>query len=171
LNSHGSDAETIVDRGEKRRGLRIGAGAVLTILGAAALFDLWRRGLPFRDASGLGPAFFPAILAVALCTLGPLFALTGDTSTTPDDGQEETAGPIPMMKFTALLAALIVAFPWLGGLLSFSLFVALEMIWVERRSIVVGLLSGAGAFAIIWFLFIWLLAVPLPGGVLAIPMS
>lgn len=159
----------MTDRAEGSRGtrdrLRIAAGAVIAAIALAALGDLWRRGLPAWDETGPGPAFFPLVLALTLLVLGVIFALTSDPPREAAESDESFLRP-PTVKFVILLVGLILLFPRLGGLIALSLFVAVEMWWVERAPLKVAILSGVAAFAIIWFLFVWILAVPLPLGFL-----
>lgn len=146
--------------------LAITAGAVIVAIALAALGDLWRRGLPVWDETGPGPAFFPLVLALALLLLGVILALTSAAPREPSDADGEAFLRPPTVKFVVLLVGLILIFPRLGGLLSLSLFVTAEMWWVERAGLKVAILSGVAAFAFIWFLFVWILAVSLPLGLL-----
>jgi hypothetical protein len=70
------------------------------------------------------------------------------------------------MKFVALLIGLILLFPYLGGLLSLSIFVVAEMRLVERASAWMSLTVGVVTFIAVWLIFVKVLSVPLPVGIL-----
>lgn len=144
------------------------AGLCFALVGVAAILELWSNGLALWDESGPGPAFAPGLLSVVLVVLGLVLA-SGRIVEAPEPPADDDEAPAPwsMPKFTLLLVGLIAIFPYLGGVVALSLFVALEMLWVERSSIRSALLSGAGAFAMIWLIFVEILAVPLPAGILA----
>lgn len=148
------------------------APAVVVLAGLAALLELWRRGLPLWDETGPGPSFFPALLSAVLLVLGVILWLSPDEAPAADtDDPQGYVAPSQTLKFSILLAGLIIAFPHLGGLLALALFVFAEMLWVERSSIAMALASGVAAFALIWLLFVWLLSVPLPSGILPMSLS
>lgn len=145
------------------------AGGGLAAFGAACLAELVWRGLPVWDRDGPGPAFFPGFLSVCLLVLGVLMALDLDRNTqlvAADAVEEETASPGATLRFCLLLVALIFSFPYLGGVVAFSAFVLLEMLWVERARLRDAIITAAIAFCAIWLLFIHVLAVPLPAGLL-----
>lgn len=145
------------------------AGGGLAAFGAACIAELVWRGLPLWDRDGPGPAFFPGFLAACLLVLGVLMALDldGDTRRVAVGGvEEETASVGTTLKFCLLLVALILVFPYLGGVLALSVFVLLEMLWVERARLRNALITAVAAFCAIWLLFVHILAVPLPAGLL-----
>jgi hypothetical protein len=134
--------------------------------------DLAWRHLAVWGRDGPGPAFFPGFLAVALVALGILLAFDLDRDTRrinpADMVGEEGASFVNTAKFCVLLVGLIVAFPYLGGVLALSTFVLFEMLWVERARLRDALLTAAAAFCAIWLLFVHILAVPLPAGPLGL---
>ena len=143
------------------------AGLGFALIGFAAVVEPWWNALALWDEFGPGPAFAPSLLGVALIVLGLILA----SGRAPMEAEATAAGddaprPYSTVKFTLLLVVLIAAFPYVGGVLALSLFVAAEMLWVERAPPHSALLSGLGAFALIWFVFIQILAVPLPPGLL-----
>jgi hypothetical protein len=146
------------------------AGGGLAAFGAACAVELGWRRLPLWDMDGPGPSFFPGFLAICLLGLGLLMAFDVDRSSRRIDPDEmvggEGAGFATTAKFCLLLVGLILAFPHLGGVLSLSLFVALEMIWVERARLRNAITTAVIAFCVIWLLFVHVLAVPLPAGLL-----
>lgn len=144
------------------------SGVGFAAIGIAALSELWWHRLPVWDDTGLGPAFAPGVLAAVLGVLGLLMALGRVAPPAPDDEEEERPRVSAMLTFTLLLVALIVSFPYLGGVLALSLFVSLEMRLVERSSWLTALLSGIGAVLLIWLVFVRILAVPLPRGLLSL---
>jgi len=143
------------------------AGLAFVAVATAALIDIWSDQLTFWDESGPGASFFPVVLAVLLAVLGVAFALTRPKRIEAgSDAEEEPVGRPQTVKFVVLVAALILLFPYLGGLLSLSLFVVVEMCWVERSRLWLSLVMGVAAFVAVWLIFVKLLSVPLPLGIL-----
>jgi len=144
-------------------------GLALVTLAAAAIADLWNNGFSVWDEFGPGASFFPLILALLLAVLGIALIWSRpqeQRTRAAGGGEEESLARPRTTKFVVLLAALIVLFPYLGGLLSLSSFVVAEMRWVERSSTWMSLAIGIVAFAAVWLIFVKLLSVPLPLGIL-----
>ncbi len=144
-------------------------GGGFAAFGLACLAELVWRQLPIWDRDGPGPAFFPGILSIALVVLGVLLAIDFDHSARaadPEPDAEEGTGFVTSAKFCLLLVGTILVFPYLGGVVALSLFVLFEMLWVERARLRGSLLTAVAAFCAIWLLFVHVLAVPLPAGLL-----
>jgi hypothetical protein len=157
--------------GLRARGLtarHLVGGMIFAGIGLAALGDLWEGGLPIWDDSGPGPSFFPLVLAVLLVVLGAVFSATrARAQAEAADGEEEVGFARPQtIKYVVLLLVAIALFPILGGLISLSLFVIAEVRWIERSSNWIALLMGVVTFAAVWLIFVKLLSVPLPTGLL-----
>ena len=153
----------------RRLGARQMVGLAFVALGAAALADLWVGGLSIWDESGPGASFFPLILSLLLAVLGAAFAWSRPSNQGTEsacDAQDGTALRPQTLKFVLLLTGLILVFHYLGGLLSLSIFVFAEMRWVERSSTWMSLTMGAVAFIAVWVIFVKVLSVPLPVGIL-----
>lgn len=146
-------------------------GIVLTLISLALVFELISQGTTFWESSGPGPGFLPGILAIALAVLGVLFALDVDGGMREllamPSNEEEVASFSNSIKFCLLIVALILAFPVLGGVLALGAFVALEMLWVERRPVFQALVVALVSTAATWLIFVEILSVPLPRGLLA----
>ncbi|MEJ1158916.1 tripartite tricarboxylate transporter TctB family protein [Prosthecomicrobium sp. N25] len=151
---------------EAVRGFRptVGAGLGFLTLGLACLGDLWWRDATWLDDTGPGPAFFPGFLSALLVLLGAAMALGIDEAPETVAAGEDGASLQATIKFSLLLVGLIAAFPYVGGLLGLSLFVLLETLWVERRSVLISVASAVAAYCAIRLVFVVLLAVPLPPG-------
>ena len=144
-------------------------GLAFVGLAAAALADLWAGGLSVWDESGPGASFFPLVLALLLAVLGAAFAWSRpqkECTEAAGDAQDEVSVRPQTMKFVALLIGLILLFLYLGGLLSLSIFVVAEMRLVERASAWMSLTVGVVTFIAVWLIFVKVLSVPLPIGIL-----
>jgi hypothetical protein len=144
-------------------------GVLFAAIALAALGDLWRRGLPLWDRVGPGPAFLPVVLAVLLLGLSLILAAGRTVREAPgqegaEEGADEQVPVAQTLRFIALIVALILLFPWLGGLLSLGLFVLAEMLWIERSRPVVAAVGFVATLAAVEIIFVRVLAVPLPAG-------
>ena len=133
----------------------------------AASYGLWER---LEPAPGLFP-FLVCVLA-GLCALVALAGLVVDhlAGIDPPAGEDEEAeGPFLWRKVAIYVVALVawpIAFAWIGWLLSTALGLMLIMRFAENMSWRESLIVTAGALLGSWLLFVRLLDVPLPRGVL-----
>ncbi len=167
-----SSSSPDVSTGSRRHWVRSGdfwAALVLAGLSGIALLELWRSGRTLWSISGPGPAFFPAILAVILLSLAVGLALKS-VRTDPDlmvDEPTEAPAPMPQtLAFAGLVAGMIFLFPVVGGLVAIGLFVFVEAMIVERRRVLPAIAASIGTTALVYVLFVWLLGVRLPSGIL-----
>ncbi len=140
-------------------------GLALAILSLVVIFDLRKAThLVYWDQAGPGPSWLPYTLAVILLFLSlPLICSRGRTETF-----QLGASPSGTLKYVILVLALAWAFPVVGGLLSMGLFVAIEMVWVEKQRWLTSLVTALVCVAIVWAVFVSLLGIPLPEGPLGL---
>lgn len=139
------------------------AGLFLALIGATASAEALRL-LPIGRLSNPGPAYAPVLIGTLLCGFGVAVALSGSSSPRlPELGWRElphAVGVLAGVTFAALalepLGFQVTAF----ALLAFYLGIA------ERRPVVPSLAWSAGLTLALHFLFVELLRVPLPNGVL-----
>lgn len=140
----------------------------VTVAGWQALrYGLWER---LEPAPGLFP--FLVCMLAGLCALVALAGLVIDHLAgidPPVSEDEETEGPLLWRKIAIYVVALVawpLAFAWLGWLPSTALGLLLIMRLGETMSWRDSLIVTAGALLGSWLLFVRLLEVPLPRGML-----
>ncbi|HEY1570227.1 MAG TPA: tripartite tricarboxylate transporter TctB family protein [Pseudonocardiaceae bacterium] len=157
------------------------AGTAVAALGAFALVTA--VNLAFLSDSGVpGPGFFPTLLSGLLVVLGVVLGVTSlrkrpATETGAEDEAEElTAADSPsgrsrVLRAGAVWVCFLLAVPiltYLGFVPAMAILVALLLFGVERRldwrSLVVAVVVPVGVYE----LFVHLLSIPLPTGVIAI---
>ena len=117
------------------------------------------------DAGQPGSGFMPFGLWVILAVLSVLLILThlGPEQTEVRFLDEGWLRPIVAL---AIMAAFTVGFTWLGAVLSVVLLVVAWLLILERKSVLISVVTGAGTGAVIYFLFEVALRAPFPRGVL-----
>lgn len=146
------------------------AGAVLLALAVAYLAEALRLPRP-RYAVGPGPAFLPVLLAVALGLLalgllGRAF-VGGPRAPAPGRGTPWLrGGGWRLVVIVLALAAYALLFERLGFLLSTALFLGFLLAAVGQQRWPVVLAVALGTAALAHLLFVRLLAIPLPRGIL-----
>jgi putative tricarboxylic transport membrane protein len=136
-------------------------GIALAILSLVCIFSLASSSyLVFWDASGPGPSWLPYVLSASLLILSVFLIILRNRTTLTQLG----ASPSGTGKYIVLILALAWAFPVIGGLLSLGLFVAIEMVWVEKNKWLIAIAAGLISTAIVWGVFVKLLGVTLPSG-------
>lgn len=155
-----------VSRIQKRKGYLAVGGAGL-LLSAGCLGASAR--LPFGELARPGAGVFPLLVGVLL-VIGSLSTLWEGLRTAPVEQVELPAGR-DRLRLLVLLAALfvyIIALPWLGQLVASALFLILLMRVLSDvawpRVIVYSLIISATLYAV----FVRLLNVPMPRGILDI---
>jgi putative tricarboxylic transport membrane protein len=154
-----------MESGPSDQGSRISVervfGIILAILSLVCIFDLSGSSyLVFWDSSGPGPSWLPYVLSAILLTLSVFLIILRSRTTLAQLG----ASPSGTVKYIVLILALAWAFPVIGGLLSLGLFVAIEMVWVEKNKWLIAIAAGLISTAIVWGVFVKLLGVTLPSG-------
>ncbi|WP_052954451.1 tripartite tricarboxylate transporter TctB family protein [Microvirga vignae] len=154
------------------------AGAILSLLGAGVIAEAMR--LPTIPGQTYGPGFFPVLIGAGLLVFGAIYALSvrrpmqavillEGEGTAPDEA-EETVPERPFYGALAWLVTGLVAtiFLWetAGFVLLMSVVLTVFMILLGVRFWHAGLVSIASTI-IVYALFIKILMVPLPAGLLA----
>jgi tripartite tricarboxylate transporter TctB family protein len=138
------------------------SGTALALLAALVLEECWRLRLPLGTLANPGPAYVPAILALALLGAGALIVALGrDTTTLGAAGWREWRHALAIVAGCAFVA---LALERLGYRLTMALACAFLLGVVERKGPVVTALFAAGLAAGTYFVFDTLLRVPLPRG-------
>jgi hypothetical protein len=138
------------------------SGGALALLAAIVLEECWRLRLPLGTLANPGPAYMPALLALALLSAGVLLVTLGRGATrlSVADWQEwrHTLAILLGCAFVAL------ALERLGYRLTMALACAFLVGVVERKGLVATVLFAVGMAAGTYYLFDTLLRVQLPRG-------
>ncbi len=136
-------------------------GLALVGLSLLCIFDLRADTyLVFWDEWGPGPSWLPYIMATILLILSCFLIIRRSRTSASQLG----ASPSGTLKYILVVTGLAWAFPLLGGLLSLTLFVAVEMMWIERKKWLTSVTTALVSTAIVWVIFVRLLGVSLPTG-------
>jgi hypothetical protein len=147
---------------------RANIAAALLLIGLAGYLLFEGRALRFGTMRVPQTAFFPSVLAVLLlfCSLIALLQALRETKAGPTPGKIETEGWFRIGATLAILVGFAAALESLGFLLSTFLLMVLLLRAIEAppwpKVMVVALVTALLAY----FLFDWLLGIPLPAGVL-----
>ena len=147
------------------------SGALLVAL-AAAYFAASTR-IPVSSLSdGVGPARLPMALAVLLAIVGLVLAGRALLHHRPRSDSaagveaERHAPPLRAAGLAAIAVAYALLVSWIGYAVAIAILIAAVAIYEgQRPSLRMALIAGAGALAF-WALFVKLLGVPQPPGVL-----
>jgi hypothetical protein len=138
------------------------SGVALALLAAIVLEECWRSRLPLGTLANPGPAYMPAVLALALLVTGALVAaLSRDASMLAAAGWHEWRHTVAILVTLAFAA---LALERIGYRLTMLLACVFLLGVVERKPLVLALLVGGGLAAGTYFLFDTLLRVQLPRG-------
>jgi hypothetical protein len=138
------------------------SGVALALLAAIVLEECWRSGLPLGTVATPGPAYVPAVLALALLLAGTLVALLGrDPRTLAAAGWQEWRHAVAILVTVAFVA---LALERIGYRLTMLLACGFLLGVVERKPLLPTLLVAGGLAAGTYFLFDTLLRVQLPRG-------
>ncbi len=121
---------------------------------------------PAAIGDPLGPLVFPTILASSMIACGVYLAIRPGPRTDQPVLSRRTF-PQVLILF-ALLVLYSAAIPWMGYLLSTSVFVFIAAFLMGERSWVKGAVISAIFSAGVFFLFVRVLTIPLPPGFLEI---
>ena len=125
---------------------------------------------PVARVSNIAPGHYPMAVAAFLALLAViLFAQTlfspgseeHDPAVLPA-GDSKAARPL-LLGFTLVLVYVILM-PWIGFTAGSVLFVFCFVLWMGRYSVLVAGALAIGIPAVLWSIFAYLLAVPLPQG-------
>ena len=142
-------------------------GGVFVLLAIAVLVE--SRTFPTLPSQPYGPGTFPTIIAVIMLIAGGGQIWAGKKSSAPlvvvqdwakTDGAMGRMLAVPAFVITYILLSKTVGFPLLAPVLTAALLLMMKVRPVVALPIAVVATAG------IWFLFAWLLLVPLPLGLL-----
>jgi putative tricarboxylic transport membrane protein len=138
------------------------SGAALALLAAVVLEECWRLRLPLGTLANPGPAYMPALLALALLVSGVLIVALGrDRATLAGAGWGEWRHTVAILAACVFVA---LALERLGYRLTMALACAFLLAAVERKGPVATILFSAGMAVSTYYLFDTLLRVQLPRG-------
>ena len=138
------------------------AGVGLALFAALILEESWRSRLPLGSLAMPGPAYVPALLAVALLVSGAFIAATGARAPAlPAAGWGEWRHVVAIV---AACAFICLALERLGYRLTMALACVFLVGVIERKSPIATLVFSAALAAGTYWLFDTLLRVPLPRG-------
>ena len=142
----------------------------------SGLWIYWARQLPypkFAQVSNMGPGDFPTIIAIMLA----IFAIWQfvDTFRHPVEKTEtvsnDEAGSLKnpqagrdIITGFALFTVMLIATPFIGFLLATSVFVCLFLLLIGHYKFYLAVLIALLIPSLLWFIFAYLLTVPLPKG-------
>jgi putative tricarboxylic transport membrane protein len=142
----------------------------------SGLWIYWARQLPypkFAQVSNMGPGDFPTIIAVMLA----IFAVWQfvDTFRLPvektemESGDETESLKNPkarrdILTGFGLFTVMLVAMPFIGFSLAASVFVCLFLLLIGRYRFYLAVPVAVLIPSLLWFIFAYLLTVPLPEG-------
>jgi len=142
----------------------------------SGLWIFWARQLPypkFAQVSNMGPGDFPTIVAVMLA----LFAIWQFVDTfrhpvekTETDGNDETESiknpqaRRDIITGFGLFTVMLVITPFSGFLLAASIFVCFFVLLIGRYRFYLAIVVAVLITSSLWFIFAFLLTVPLPKG-------
>lgn len=152
-------------------------GLVLTALGV--VFFVGGAGYGVVDSGRMGPGLMPALSGAALTVLGLVITWHGVATTErqidhplPADGEQAEAADTlgsraarPWIIFGIVLAVLV-ATHFLGLLIALTAMVFGILLVVERLAIWIAVVASLGTLIVSWSIFVSLLGVPMPVGVL-----
>jgi hypothetical protein len=138
------------------------SGVALALLAAAVLEECWRLRLPLGTLATPGPAYVPAVLALALLLAGVLLVvLGGDAATLAAAGWHEWRHAVAILVACAFVA---LALERLGYRLTMAVACAFLLGVVERKHPLAAGLFAVGIAAGTFYLFDTVLRVQLPRG-------
>ena len=150
------------------------SSVILLVL--SGLWIYWARQLPypkFAQVSNMGPGDFPTIIAVMLA----IFAVwqfvdtfrqpVEKTEADSDDEDEILKNPRAARDIITgfgLFTVMIVILPFIGFELATSLFVCIFLLLIGRYRLYLAVPVAILIPSLLWFIFAYLLTVPLPKG-------
>jgi putative tricarboxylic transport membrane protein len=140
-------------------------------LGVGLLFIIASFGFSIWDRYGPGPGFFPLFLGVIFFILSLLLFIVKALSKQEGESlAEQDSLRFSAIKRTVLYLGLLVCFSLLferlGSLLTILFFIAGVLIWLGKRPIMQSLTISILTSVFTYVVFVRLLGVPLPGGIL-----
>lgn len=154
----------------------IGAG-LLMVLGAAFAVGAALNFPLFGEGGRIGSGFMPFAAGVMLVVFGAMVGGEALRRRRPEGagglgdepgGSYDEGSPYTVAVVFGLTLAAVLLIPVLGFLVSFGLLVFALVAFVEERGLLFGAGMGLGAAFLTWFVFVFFLRIPLPGGLLGI---
>jgi hypothetical protein len=142
------------------------SGVALALLALAVLEECWRSKLPLGTLATPGPAYMPALLALAVLLAGVLIVALGRDAATPAAADWREWRHALAILLTCAFVAL--ALERLGYRLTMAVACAFLLGVIERKGLAATLLFSAGMAAATYYLFDTLLRVQLPRGPLGL---
>ncbi|MXQ13401.1 tripartite tricarboxylate transporter TctB family protein [Microvirga makkahensis] len=154
------------------------AGVILSLAGAGVIMEAMR--LPVIPGQTYGPGLFPTVIGIGLLVFGAVYALNARRPTEPaivpeaewaaPDAEEGSAPERPfygaLAWLIAGLAGTILLWETAGFVLLMSVVLMVFMILLGVRLWLAGLVAVASTI-MVYAIFIRILTVPLPSGLLA----
>lgn len=141
------------------------AGLLLALIGAAAGAEALRL-LPIGGLSNPGPAYVPVVIGTVLFGLGVAVTFSGSSSPRLSEiGWPELPHAVRVLAGVTFAA---LALEPLGFRLTAFVLLAFYLGIAERRPVVPTVAWSAGVALVLHYLFVGLLRVPLPNGVLGL---
>ncbi len=138
------------------------AGIGLALFAALVLEESWRSKLPLGSVAMPGPAYVPAVLAVALLVSGGIVAVQGAGAPRLGAvGWQEWRHAVAIVAVCAFMA---LALERLGYRLTMALACLALLILVERKGVLRAVVFAGALAAGTYYLFDTLLRVQLPRG-------
>ena len=138
------------------------APLLLIAVGLAGVWSGMRYGV--WEALSPGAGFVPALAGGALCVFGVVIVITEARATGPDTGAVEQASRWRLLGYLIGLLGFCLLMEPLGAITAIVLLFLWILSLVERLRWRLVLSVSTGASFGAWFLFDWLLKVPLPRG-------
>ena len=141
-------------------------GIFLIAFGALVL--LLTRGFPTLSKGYPGPSLFPNVLAVLFMITGSILIVQGIRSKRPWLKLSTSLQGRPLANIVAVIVVIIAYIylsEYLGFLILSFLLLFLLMLWFKVK-LLWNLLMASSVTVLIYLLFVKLLMVPLPGGLL-----
>ena len=146
------------------RKLDIAAALIIIGLSALIVFDTW--DLPYWDRFSPGSSFAPIWVAAAGGLIGVLLLVKALRERSAEPAEwPDGIGLRRVAMSVAAIALILIALPWLGTLVSGTLFMLLFLIGVARRPIVPSLVATILTVALVESVFGLWLRIDLPSGI------
>jgi tripartite tricarboxylate transporter TctB family protein len=138
------------------------SGVALALLAATVLEECWRLRLPLGSLATPGPAYMPAVLALAMLAAGVLIVVLGrDAAPLAAVGWGEWPHALAIAVTCGFVA---LALERLGYRVTMTLAGVFLLGAVERKPLATALAFSVGLAAGTYFVFDTVLRVPLPRG-------
>lgn len=150
------------------------AAAGLLLIALAGAFYWLSTGIPVSAlADSVGPARLPMVLSVMLGAVGLLIVaralLARPAAKSPraaDSGEEVEAAPLRALGLAAIAIGYVLLVSLIGYAIAIALLIAAVALYEGEKPSLRLAITAAGGAAAFWLLFVKLLGVPQPPGLL-----